>query len=99
MLDYHMLLRSRFGLARPCIIIGNVCIRYRELTSVQEKHAQVIVARRTTCEFITPLQDMTDEAVRREVDNLNTLFPVLRDEEPVLQPHVDKIRAICPIDG
>jgi hypothetical protein len=41
---------------------------------------------------------MTDDALRREVDNLNTLFPVLGDEDYVLQPHVERIRALCAVD-
>jgi hypothetical protein len=71
----------------------------QKLTSAQEKHAQVIVARRAECEYVTSLQHMTDEALRREVDNLNTLFPVLGGEENALQPHVRRIRAMCAMDS
>ncbi|KAG9195421.1 hypothetical protein G6011_00542 [Alternaria panax] len=65
---------------------------------LEEKYAQVVVARRTECEYVTPLRHMTDEALRREIDNLHTLFPVSGDEEHVLQPHVKSIRAICALD-
>ncbi|KAH6868092.1 hypothetical protein BKA58DRAFT_188291 [Alternaria rosae] len=64
---------------------------------LEENHAQVILARRAECLYVTPLRDMTDDALRREVDNLNTLFPVLGDEEHILQPHVERIRATCAI--
>ena len=69
------------------------------LTLGQENHAEVILARRAECLYVTPLQDMNDDALRREVDNLNTLFPVLGDEEHVLQPHVERIRATCTLSN
>jgi len=79
-------------------VLGNVKGQ-QMLTSGQEDHAQVILARRTECLYVTPLRDMTDDALRREVDNLNTLFPVLGDGEHVLQPHVERIRATCAVSN
>lgn len=70
------------------------------LTSVvQDKHAEVIVARRRDCKYVTPLEQMTDEELRLEVDDLHTLFPVSTRQEPLLQPHVERIRAMCSLES
>lgn len=64
-------------------------------SNLQDKHADVVIARRRDCKYVAPLEEMTDADLRQEVDNLHTLFPVSATEEPLLQPHIEKIRARC----
>lgn len=83
-----------------CDATQGMPVREVLLTRVkQDKHANVIIARRRDCRFVTPLDQMTDEELRLEVDNLHTLFPVSTKAEPLLQPHVDRIRAICSLES
>ena len=72
-----------------------LCLSDWKLTLVQDKHAEVITARRRDCAYVDPIQDMSDDALRREVGNLNTLFPVSASEDMRLQPYVQAIRDRC----
>lgn len=64
----------------------------------QDKHADILIARRRHCKYMTALDEMTDEQVRQELENLYTLFPVSTHAEHVLQPHVDAIRTRCRLN-
>ncbi|KAF1838881.1 hypothetical protein BDW02DRAFT_594209 [Decorospora gaudefroyi] len=66
---------------------------------LEQKLAKVIVTRRADCKYVTPLHAMSDDALRHEVDTLNTLFPVSGDEEPLLHPHVQAIRNLQNCDS
>ncbi|KAF1937364.1 hypothetical protein EJ02DRAFT_56779 [Clathrospora elynae] len=58
------------------------------------KEAEVLLARRQDCEYVSSLLDLSDAALRREFDNLKTLFPVYGDELSDLQSRVQAIRSM-----
>ncbi|KAI1668530.1 hypothetical protein L13192_07666 [Pyrenophora tritici-repentis] len=60
-----------------------------------EEYADMFLARRRDCKYVTPPSNMSDEEIRCELDSLRIEYPVLGNVEQVLQPHVETIRARC----
>jgi len=63
----------------------------------QKQYADVVLARRRDCEYVTPLHVMSNEEIRRELDSLRVEYPMFDDAEQFLQPHVETIRARCSL--
>ncbi|XP_014558181.1 hypothetical protein COCVIDRAFT_95166 [Bipolaris victoriae FI3] len=85
---------------RIAVLVGYSFREAEEYVSVcediiEDKHADIVIARRRDCKYVAPLEEVTDAQLRQEVDNLHTLFPVSATEEPLLQPHLERIRARC----